>query len=64
MRVLFIPTFLTTPRLSPTIMKSPISKGLSKNMEKEAKMSLKICCRPKARTIPITPKLATTVVMS
>jgi len=64
MRVDFIPISLTTPLSSPIIIKSSISKGLSKKILNEAKISHNIFCNAKAIATHITPTLASKGVIS
>ncbi|MNI80245.1 hypothetical protein D3C73_1367620 [compost metagenome] len=63
MRVVFRPICSTVPATSLNTTKSPISKGLSKPMESEAKTSLRMVWIASAMAIPPTPRLATSAVI-
>ena len=52
------------PATSPNTTKSPISKGLSTPIDRDAKTSLSNVCTAKAMAIPPTPRLATIAVIS
>ena len=63
MRVVLRPMYSTVPSCSPTMMKSPITNGLSMAMDSEAKMSPRMFCTASATAMPPMPRLATSVVM-
>ncbi len=63
-RVVFSPICSTVPTRSPTVMKSPITNGLSMAIDNEAKMSPRMFCTASAAAMPPMPNPATSAVMS
>ena len=63
MRVVFKPMYSTVPMWVSTMMKSPITKGLSSRMDSDAKMSPRMFWSAMATAMPPMPKLATRVVI-